>query len=157
MGDFGEEEYREVIVLAIHMWNLDEMFFELNGAIEKDKYRFLLADCMEILQGTSGLLDIVMSNNSVYAIYNVRAEIQCVRHAAASVNRLFEKETASGRVDECTLVYGVGIALGIAIQLQINEVNGKKARIWLGNVLKRAEDMAQRSICDGRRQIFLAE
>ena len=157
LGDFSEEEYREVIVVAIHMMNLDEMFFERNGAIEKEKYRFLLADCMDILQGTSGLLDIVMSNNSVYAIYNVRAERHCVQHAAASVNRLFEKTVTFGGEDRCPLVYGIGIAIGIAISLRIHEKNGEISRFWLGNGLRRAEAMAQMSVCDGRKQIFLAD
>ena len=154
MSDFGEEEYKEVTVLAIHMMNIDEIFFEQNRAIEWKKYRFLLTECMEILQGTSGLLDIVMSNNSVYAIYNVWAEKQCVEHAVASIKSLFEKRAVSGGVDEWTLVYGIGIAVGIAIRIQLNGGCGWRSQIWLGNVLKRAENMAQMSICDGRKQMF---
>lgn len=157
MNDFGDTEYKKVVVVAIHMINVEELLFEVNGAIEWKKYQDFITESMEILQGVRGLLDIVMYNGSVCGIYSVLGDVDVVKKIGEDVRNLSWKKRK--QIEDGTLVsliYGVGIAEGITFKISVEKYGQmQKEDMWLGNVLKRADAMAQMSLCDGRGKIFI--
>ena len=157
MSDFGETEYKEVVVLAIHMLNVDELLFEMNWAIEGRKYQFFIAECVEILQGVRGLLDIVVYNGSVCGIYSVLEDMDVLQKIGEDIREGVCWEIDRIKDRDWTLpIYGVGIAVGTAYKINVRKYGQRSdIEMWLGNVLKRADVMAQMSICDGRGKVFV--
>ncbi len=151
MSDANNTKHENVVVLAIYMMNINEAILEMNCLIEMDQYRTFIAKCVQVIQEETGLLDVVVQNSSIYGVYSNLTDIHTLQKVATKIYDLNENRAE-------TLVYGVGIAKGRAekINIEVSDQNWKLA-MWLGNVLKRADAMAQQAICDGTHRVFSAE
>ncbi len=148
--------YESIVVLAVHMPDAKEIPFEENHEYIMEQYRRFLNDCVSIMNGND-CMDIVLFHNHIYGIYDgthnkaVRnLEVTGIR--ISRLVRTFNQGVEAHYAEK--LLCGIGIAAGTATRVSVNSPFRQK-EMWMGHVFDKAYSMAQMSVCDGRRRVFI--
>ncbi len=159
MNKQEDVKYQKVIVLAVHMPETGELLFRENRCLLRQYCRFI-EDCVHVITGGK-CLDLILHNNYICGVYKGAdaAVFRSVGRIADHIQHLAERINEEDyKTDGEKLIIGVGIAAGTAIRLNIENSFGKwRNSMWIGSVMNRAHAMSQMSICDGNRQVFIAE
>lgn len=148
--------YKSIAVIAIHMQDAEALPYEVNSEYIMEQYQKFLNDCINILEG-SICLDIIAYNNHIYGIYDgcYNTTDKMLEVIGIRISRLAnefncrKEDLYAGK-----LLCGIGIAVGTAVNVSVENFFRQKG-MWMGSVFNKAYSMAQMSVCDGRKRVFI--
>jgi len=156
MKNNNDSIYESIVVLAVHISDTEDILFEDNYENRVERYRKLLNDCVHIMQ-ENDCVDIVLYHKHIYGVYGGEGHKKGrdLESTGIRICSLVKEFNCSAEThDEEQLLCGIGIAAGMAVRIPLHSPFQQK-KIWMGHVFEKAYSMAQMSVCDGRRRVFV--
>lgn len=156
-------QYEQIAVLAVYIFNNQEMFGETDGECMAMCYGNLLEDCIVQMQKEERFKKFLINEDGIWGIFenkspyvmdNVRASAERIRERMRFGTGKQGNKRMHNSDEKNGFTVGMGLAAGMGCRVILHGEEDSLEEVWFGNVFGRAKELAYMSVCEGHGQIL---